>query len=206
MCGIAGIVARDGVRPITPGEIEPMVASLVHRGPDEAGAVCLPGAALGMRRLSVVDVEGGHQPFANEDGTVQVVANGEIYNFLDVKRDLLARGHQFHTRSDIEVIPHAYEEYGPEFVKRLHGMFAIALWDARTRTFFAARDRAGEKPLYIAETASGLVFGSEIKAILIDADVSRGKRKRLVDKLAAQIILQDYLNNRSEPLSSDAPE
>lgn len=173
MCGIAGIVARDGVRPIPAAELEPMVASLVHRGPDEAGAICLPGAALGMRRLSVVDVVGGHQPFGNEDGSIQVVANGEIYNFMDLKRDLTAKGHAFHTRSDIEVIPHAYEEYGPAFVTRLHGMFALALWDARTRTFLAARDRAGEKPLYFAETSSGLAFGSEIKAVLRAPGVAR---------------------------------
>src|SRR5262245_60326389 len=173
MCGIAALVARDGARPIPLAELEPMVATLVHRGPDEDGAVTQPGAALGMRRLSIVDVVHGHQPFGNEDGTIQSVANGEIYNFEELRRDLSARGHVFHTRSDIEVIPHAYEEYGPSFVTRLHGMFAFVLWDGRTRTLMAARDRAGEKPLYYAETPSGLVLGSEIKALLPAAGVGR---------------------------------
>ena len=174
MCGIAAIAARDGVERIPLSDLAPMVASLVHRGPDEDGAVSVDGAALGMRRLSIVDVAGGHQPMSNEDGSVQAVANGEIYNFEDVKRDLAARGHVFRTRADVEVIPHAYEEFGPSFVTRLHGMFAIALWDSRTRTFLAARDRAGEKPLYYAETPRGLVVGSEIKALLEAQGVDRG--------------------------------
>jgi len=126
-----------------------------------------------MRRLSIVDVVHGHQPFGNEDGTIQSVANGEIYNFAELRRNLSARGHVFHTRSDIEVIPHAYEEYGPSFVTRLHGMFAFVLWDGRTRTLIAARDRAGEKPLYYAETPDGLVLGSEIKALLRAPGVGR---------------------------------
>jgi asparagine synthase (glutamine-hydrolysing) len=173
MCGIAAIAARDGARPVALSELAPMVASLVHRGPDEDGTLTVPGAALGMRRLSIIDVTHGHQPFANEDGTIQTVANGEIYNFQVMKRELVARGHVFHTDSDIEVIPHAYEEYGPAFVARLRGMFAIVLWDARTRTLIAARDRAGEKPLYFAETAEGLVLGSEIKALLRAPGIAR---------------------------------
>jgi asparagine synthase (glutamine-hydrolysing) len=173
MCGIAAIAARDAVAPISPDALDPMVASLLHRGPDESGTVFKPGAALGMRRLSIVDVVHGHQPFANEDGSIVAIANGEIYNFMTVRRELEARGHVFHTRSDIEVIPHAYEEWGPHFVTRLHGMFAIALWDARTRTLVAARDRAGEKPLYYAETPAGLVLGSEIKALLRAPGIDR---------------------------------
>src|SRR5262245_57914026 len=173
MCGIAALVARDGARPIPLADLQPMVATLVHRGPDEDGAVIQPGVALGMRRLSIIDVVHGHQPFANEDGAIQAVANGEIFNFEAIRRDLSARGHVFHTRADIEVIPHAYEEYGPSFVTRLHGQFAIALWDARTRTLLAARDRAGEKPLYYAETPDGLVLGSEIKALLQAPGIDR---------------------------------
>lgn len=173
MCGIAAIAARDGMQRIPLSDLAPMVAALIHRGPDEDGAACVSGAALGMRRLSIVDVAGGHQPIANEDSSILAVANGEIYNFPDVKRELVARGHVFRTRSDVEVIPHAYEEYGPTFVTRLHGMFAIALWDARTRTFLAARDRAGEKPLYYAETPRGLVVGSEIKALLEARGIDR---------------------------------
>ncbi len=173
MCGIAALAARDGARPIPLAELAPMVATLVHRGPDEDGAVTQPGAALGMRRLSIIDVVHGHQPFGNEDGTIQSVANGEIYNFEELRRDLIARGHVLKTRSDIEVIPHAYEEFGPSFVTRLHGMFAFTLWDSRTRTLMAARDRAGEKPLYYAETPGGLVLGSEIKAVLQAPGVGR---------------------------------
>ena len=173
MCGIAALAARDGSRPIPLADLQPMVATLVHRGPDEDGAITQPGVALGMRRLSIIDVVHGHQPFGNEDGTIQSVANGEIYNFEDLRRDLTARGHVLRTRSDIEVIPHAYEEFGPSFVTRLHGMFAFALWDGRTRTLMAARDRAGEKPLYYAETADGLVLGSEIKALLQAPGVAR---------------------------------
>ena len=173
MCGIAALAARDGSRAIPLSDLQPMVATLVHRGPDEDGAITQPGAALGMRRLSIIDVVHGHQPFGNEDGTIQSVANGEIYNFEAIRRDLAARGHVFQTRSDIEVIPHAYEEYGPSFVTRLHGMFAFVLWDGRTRTLMAARDRAGEKPLYYAETPEGLVLGSEIKAVLQARGVAR---------------------------------
>jgi asparagine synthase (glutamine-hydrolysing) len=173
MCGIAAIAARDGVSPVLQADLAPMVASLMHRGPDEGGAIALPGAALGMRRLSIIDVACGHQPLANEDGSIQAVANGEIYNFASLTRELVAHGHTFRTNTDVEVIPHAYEEWGPGFVSRLHGMFALALWDARTRTLFAARDRAGEKPLYYARTREGLVLGSEIKALLQAPGVPR---------------------------------
>jgi asparagine synthase (glutamine-hydrolysing) len=166
MCGIAAIAPRDARQAPAPGAVEAMVARLVHRGPDEDGVAVLSGSALGMRRLSIVDVAGGHQPFRNEDGTVVVVANGELYNFESVKRELVARGHVFHTRSDIEILPHAYEEWGDDFVSRVHGMFAFALWDARARRLVAARDRAGEKPLYYAETAEGLLLASEIKSLL----------------------------------------
>ncbi len=170
MCGIAGIVEREGPQA---AELAAMVRSLVHRGPDEEGSIVLPEVALGMRRLAIVDLGGGQQPHSNEDRTIQVVANGEIYNFKEMRRDLESRGHVFHTRSDIEVIAHAYEEWGEAFLTRLRGMFAIALWDGRTRTLVAARDRAGEKPLYYAITPRGLVLASEIKALLTRADVPR---------------------------------
>lgn len=170
MCGIAGIIERDGPHA---AELAAMVRSLFHRGPDEEGSVVLPEAALGMRRLAIVDLSGGQQPHFNEDRTIQVVTNGEIYNFEDVKRDLAASGHAFHTRSDIEVIAHAYEEWGDAFLTRLRGMYAIALWDGRRRTLIAARDRAGEKPLYYAHTPRGLVLASEIKALLTRPDVPR---------------------------------
>jgi asparagine synthase (glutamine-hydrolysing) len=170
MCGIAGFVQHDGAR----GEdLSAMIRTLVHRGPDENGSIVLPDVALGMRRLAIMDVSNGQQPFANEDQTVQVVANGEIYNYAEVRGDLQARGHVFHTNCDIEVVAHAYEEYGEGFARRLHGMFAIALWDARTKTLIAARDRAGEKPLFYARTAGGILLASEMKALLTRRDVPR---------------------------------
>ena len=173
MCGIVGVVDRDPTRPVSEAELGRMVQTLVHRGPDDEGHVVLPGVGLGMRRLSIVDLAGGQQPFSNEDGTVQVVANGEIYNFEAVKAELAARGHRFRSRSDIEVLVHAYEEYGEGFLSHIHGMFALALWDGRTRTFIAARDRAGEKPLYWTLTARGLFLASEVKALLVRPEVDR---------------------------------
>ena len=173
MCGIVGIVERDLTRPIPAADIDRMVRTLNHRGPDDEGRVVVPGVGLAMRRLAIVDLGGGQQPFASEDGAIQVVANGEIYNFEAIKSDLVARGHRFRSRSDIEVLVHAYEEYGADFLTRLRGMFALALWDGRTRTLLAARDRAGEKPLYYTVTTRGLLLGSEIKALLSQAGVDR---------------------------------
>jgi asparagine synthase (glutamine-hydrolysing) len=173
MCGIVGIVERDLDRPVAARDIERMVRTLNHRGPDEEGRVLLPGVGLGMRRLSIVDIAGGQQPFGNEDGTIQVVANGEIYNFPEIKQALVVRGHRFRSRSDVEVLVHAYEEYGESFLTRVRGMFALALWDGRTRTLIAARDRAGEKPLYYSLTPRGLRLASEIKALLSRPEVDR---------------------------------
>jgi asparagine synthase (glutamine-hydrolysing) len=173
MCGIVGIVERDAQRPIPISEIERMVRTLNHRGPDEEGSVVLPGVGLAMRRLAIVDLAGGQQPFANEDGSLQLVANGEIYNFQEIKRELVARGHRFRSQSDVEVLVHAYEEYGEGFLQRIRGMFALALWDDRRRLLLAARDRAGEKPLYYALTRDGLRLASEIKALLSRSEVQR---------------------------------
>ena len=173
MCGIVGIVERDPARPVADADLDRMVRMLHHRGPDEEGHVTLPGVGLGMRRLSIVDLAGGSQPFASEDGQIQLVANGEIYNFLELRRDLEARGHRFTSRSDIEVLLHAYEEFGSAFLQRVRGMFALALWDGHTRTLVAARDRAGEKPLYYTQTPRGLFLASEIKALLVRPEVSR---------------------------------
>ena len=150
-----------------------MVDTLRHRGPDDEGAVTQPGVGLGMRRLSIIDVAGGQQPFASEDGAIQLVVNGEVYNHEELRRDLMARGHRFRSRADVEVIVHGYEEFGVAVVERLRGMFAFALWDGPNRRLFAARDRAGEKPFYYAQTPRRLLFASEIKALLVQPDVSR---------------------------------
>jgi asparagine synthase (glutamine-hydrolysing) len=173
MCGIVGIVERDLTRPVAEIDVQRMVRTLNHRGPDDEGSVLLPGVGLAMRRLAIVDIAGGQQPFANEDGSMQVVANGEIYNFSQVKDALAARGHRFRSRSDVEVLVHAYEEYGEAFLQKIHGMFALALWDGRRRALIAARDRAGEKPLYYTVTSEGLRLASEIKALLSRPEVDR---------------------------------
>jgi asparagine synthase (glutamine-hydrolysing) len=159
-----------------------MVRMLHHRGPDEEGSVTLPGVGLGMRRLSIVDPAGGQQPFTNESDTVQLVANGEIYNFPALRRELESHGHTFRSRSDIEVLVHAYEQWGSDFLPRLRGMFALALWDGRTRTLLAARDRAGEKPLYWTLTPRGLLLASEVKALLVRPDVTRELDPEAIDQ------------------------
>jgi asparagine synthase (glutamine-hydrolysing) len=173
MCGIVGVVDRDLARPVAEADLNRMVRTLLHRGPDEEGHIVMPGVGLGMRRLAIVDLTGGQQPVSNEDGTIQLVANGEIYNFEEIKRDLIARGHRFRSRVDVEVLVHGYEEFGESFLTKLRGMFALALWDSRTETLIAARDRAGEKPLYYTLTPRGLFLASEIKALLVRPEVNR---------------------------------
>src|SRR5437899_465275 len=165
MCGIAGIVGLDG-RPVEGSEVRSMCAVMAHRGPDDEGLYLGPGAGLGMRRLSIIDLESGHQPLSNEDGTVWAVCNGEIYNFREVRGELERLGHVFYTGSDSETIVHLYEEHGPACVERLRGMFALAVWDERRRQLLLARDRLGIKPLYYAEADGRLIFASELKAVL----------------------------------------
>jgi asparagine synthase (glutamine-hydrolysing) len=144
-----------------------MLRTLEHRGPDDAGTFVSPDASIGARRLAIVDVAGGHQPAMSEDGRVAVVLNGEIYNYRELRGLLERRGHEFRSASDTEVLPHLYEEFGVSIPALLRGMFAIAIWDERRRRLILVRDRAGEKPLYYADTPDGLVFASEIKALLI---------------------------------------
>jgi asparagine synthase (glutamine-hydrolysing) len=182
MCGIVGIVESDLSRPVLPEDLGRMVRTLVHRGPDAEGTVMRSGVGLGMRRLAIVDVASGQQPFGNETDDIQLVANGEIYNFQELRRQLQAHGHTIRTQSDIEVLVHAYEEWGVEFLSRLRGMFALALWDGRTRTLVAARDRAGEKPLYWTKTARGLLLASEVKALLVRPEVSRELDPEAIDQ------------------------
>lgn len=165
MCGIAGVVEKRG-DVIDAAEVHRMCQTIVHRGPDDEGIYARGPAGLGMRRLSIIDLAGGKQPIHNEDGTVWVVLNGEIYNFPELRRELEGRGHQFYTHSDTEVIVHLYEEMGADCVKKLRGMFAIALYDTKTDALLLARDRLGKKPLHYAMHQGRLLFGSEIKTIL----------------------------------------
>jgi asparagine synthase (glutamine-hydrolysing) len=162
MCGIAGKV---GTAPVNEAEILRMCNAIAHRGPDDWGTFVEGGLGLGMRRLSIVDLAGGHQPIANEDGTVVVVFNGELYNFPSLYQELVAKGHQFKTRTDTEVLVHLYEEHGEGLVARLRGMFAFALWDRSRRRLLLARDHFGQKPLFYTEAAGRLTFASEIKAL-----------------------------------------
>ena len=165
MCGIAGIVTRDGA-PVAKRLVAGMCGALRHRGPDDEGLVTGSGACLGMRRLAIIDPAHGHQPMSNEDGSVQVVLNGEIYNYRELRRRLIRNGHQVRTHSDTETIAHLYEEHGAGLVEHLRGMFAFAVWDERRRTLLLARDRLGVKPLYYLEDGRRLAFASELKALL----------------------------------------
>ncbi|TMA39685.1 MAG: asparagine synthase (glutamine-hydrolyzing) [Deltaproteobacteria bacterium] len=166
MCGIAGeLRLRIGARAHA-GDVRAMCDVMTHRGPDDFGEFTEAEVGLGMRRLSIVDVSGGHQPIGNEDGSVQVVCNGEIYNSPALRSGLLARGHRFRTSSDVEVIAHLYEEAGTAALERLDGMFAFALWDRRAHRLVLGRDRVGIKPLYVAENGERLLFGSEAKCLL----------------------------------------
>lgn len=173
MCGIVGMVA-GGASPL-PGEAvaRAMAAAITHRGPDDEGFFCDAHAMIGMRRLSIIDLGTGHQPIHNEDGSLQAVFNGEIYNFRELRAELEALGHRFYTRSDTEVIVHGYEEWGDRCFNRMDGMFGIALWDARRRTLLLARDRFGEKPLFYTEVGGTLVFASELKSLLAVPGFSR---------------------------------
>jgi asparagine synthase (glutamine-hydrolysing) len=173
MCGIYGIVSLENPLQIHEDILVRMGGVIEHRGPDDHGHYVGRGVALGMRRLSIIDVSGGHQPLANEDETVWVVLNGEIYNFQELREHLEQKGHHFRTRTDTEVTVHLYEEYGPEFVKRLRGMFGLALWDAKCERLVLARDRIGEKPLYFRREAERVLFASEMKSILQVAGVPR---------------------------------
>ncbi len=174
MCGICGLATPNSAKAISSSLLEAMCRTLVHRGPDDQGTHVGRRAALGARRLSIVDVEGGHQPLANEDGTIWAAHNGEVYNFPELRAELISEGHRFATRTDTETVVHSYEEWGEEFVHRLRGMFAFAVSDERTDALLLVRDRLGIKPLYYTILPDKtLVFGSELKAILADPRVAR---------------------------------
>ncbi|HWH04978.1 MAG TPA: asparagine synthase (glutamine-hydrolyzing), partial [Gaiellaceae bacterium] len=162
MCGICGLATPGGA---DRARVEAMSATLVHRGPDSAGTHVDGPVGLAARRLSIIDLETGDQPLANEDGSVVVVQNGELYNYRELRAELERAGHRFRTRGDTEVLAHAYEEWGDRFAERLRGMFAFAVWDARRQRLLLARDRYGIKPLYVREEGSGLAFASELRAL-----------------------------------------
>ena len=163
MCGICGKVSPQGVRPV---EIDSMLQTITHRGPDDQGMVVNGSVGLGNRRLSIIDLPGGHQPICNEDESVWISFNGEIYNYRNLCQELERRGHRFRTNSDTEVIVHLYEEFGERCVEQLTGMFAFAIWDERKKKLVLARDRLGQKPLFYAQEGEDFLFASEIKAIL----------------------------------------
>jgi len=175
MCGIAGIFSFDSEKEVSEGLLKKMCSVLGHRGPDDEGIEIFSGgkAGFGHRRLSIIDIEGGHQPLSNEDGTVWVVFNGEIYNFQELRQDLEKNGHRFKTRTDVEVIIHLYEDKGVRCLDDLRGMFAFGLWDGREGRLFVARDRLGQKPLIYTFLNGQFIFASEIKAILQLPTVSR---------------------------------
>ena len=182
MCGIAGGADLGREEPVPVQVLEAMLASIRHRGPDDEGTYSARHVALGVRRLAIVDVAGGHQPIANEDGTAWVVLNGEIFNYPALRRRLEERGHRFSTRADTEAIVHAYEEWGDGCVEQLNGQFAFALWDAAGERLLLARDRAGIKPLHYRFEDGLLLFGSEIKALLAHPSVPREMDVQALDQ------------------------
>ncbi|MCA1815671.1 MAG: asparagine synthetase B, partial [Acidobacteria bacterium] len=175
MCGITGWATLDARATNEDGAAElvrSMCGRMLHRGPDSEGVMVAPGVALGMRRLAIIDLQTGEQPVADESGAISVVLNGEIYNYRELRAELEARGHRFRGASDTEVLPHLYEEFGTEMLDRLNGMFAFALWDARRRRLFLARDPFGEKPLYWGVFGGRLLFASEPKVLLAHPSVT----------------------------------
>lgn len=192
MCGIAGIIAREPLDQGWKRRVAGMSQAMQHRGPDGEGSYAGEKVLLAMRRLSIIDVAGGWQPLFNEDRSLALVANGEIYNFVELRQQLEARGHHFATGSDCETIVHLYEESGPDCVRQLRGMFAFALWDEKRRSLLLARDRMGEKPLYLCESEGSILFASEMKALL-----ASGVPRRELDPEAIDLYL--HYNYVPEP-------
>src|SRR5919201_837930 len=191
MCGIAGIFDLRG-RPVADSEVQAMSDEIRHRGPDDAGHYVEQGLGLANRRLAIIDLSrAGHQPMANEDGSLLLVYNGELYNFPELVPLLEARGHRFHSRTDSEVVLHAYEEWGPNCLARFNGMFAFAIWDRRVQRLFLARDRFGIKPLYYALQGGRFLFASEIKALLRAGLSRRVSAEALSEYFSFQNLLSD---------------
>jgi asparagine synthase (glutamine-hydrolysing) len=189
MCGICGKLNFEQGTTIERGLLYAMLNTIRHRGPDDEGLYVSSRLGLGHRRLSIIDLNTGHQPLSNEDGTVWIIFNGEIYNFVELRSFLLHKGHVFKTQTDTEVIIHLYEELGPECLQKLRGMFAFAIWDENKKTLFIARDRLGIKPLYYCLTGEFLIFASEIKAILADPAVDREIATEVIDRFLTFLYL-----------------
>src|ERR1035437_8035654 len=183
MCGICGKVNLErNAASVEPGLIRAMMDTIRHRGPDDDGLYVARGVGLGHTRLSIIDLGSGHQPLSNEDGTIWIVFNGEIYNYRELRAFLDDKGHVFKTQTGTEVIVHLYEELGPQCLEKLRGMFAFALWDEKKKTLILARDREGIKPLYYSLTDKAIVFASEIKAILADPAINRELAPEIIDR------------------------
>ena len=189
MCGIAGKVQAESERKVDEALLRRMCASIVHRGPDDEGYYTAGQVGLCMRRLEVIDLASGQQPMCNEDSTLWIVFNGEIYNYRELREQLINRGHTLKTYSDTEVVLHLFEEKGAECVKELQGMFAMAIWDSRNRSLFLARDPLGKKPLYYALTSEGLTFGSELQALLCDQAVDDTLDHTAVDEYLSYLFV-----------------
>ena len=173
MCGIAGILNLNGPRPIDEELLLKMLGVIRYRGPDESGIYIDPHVALGQVRLSIIGINGGTQPISNEDGSSWIVYNGEAFNYIELKEDLLKKGHRFKTETDTEVILHLYDEYGPGCLEKINGQFALAIWDSRKKELFLARDRMGIRPLYYCRKGHEFLFASEIKSIFMDPEIER---------------------------------
>jgi len=182
MCGICGIIQPENRKPIPENYLSSMCRTIIHRGPDDEGFHLERDVALGVRRLSIIDLETGHQPLSNEDGSIWTAYNGEIYNFPQLRKELIQLGHTFKTKTDTETIVHGYEQWGTDFIKKTNGMFSISIWDRNNRNLFLIRDRLGIKPLYYSLCRDGtLVFGSELKAVLAHPKVERRLNMQALD-------------------------
>ncbi len=174
MCGICGIYNyAEFSPPADPALIKAMMDAMLSRGPDDEGTHIQGGLGLGFRRLSIVDLAGGHQPLSDETGSLWLVLNGEIYNYPRLKKELLARGHKLKTASDTEAVLHLYQDFGPDCVQHLNGMFAFALWDSKINRLMLARDRTGIKPMYYHDDGKRLIFGSSLNSIMTDPSVKK---------------------------------
>src|SRR5271154_4686875 len=183
MCGICGKFEFDLQARVSPALVKAMADTISHRGPDDEGYYVSGPIGFGFRRLSIIDLQSGHQPLSNEDGTICIVFNGEIYNYQELRDFLLTKGHVFKSKTDTEVIVHLYEEFGEACVEKLRGMFGFAIWDSRRKSLFLARDRVGIKPLYYLLSNTSLLFASEIKAILADPEAKPEVAPAMIDRL-----------------------